>query len=279
MANACDRCGTEILDSSVFCQQCGTPTNAQTRASNYAAPAPPGAPLYAAPVPPSAPLYAAPAPPSAPFSGTGSIPWIILGIVILALSVLVGYLLLGHTIGVVEPGVIADTTATTPRMPETVAVGNEMTKYVVTTTDIRNIATAQGPDSQVRGTVQRGQQVRGVMHEGLGGDSFWFRLSDGRGYLSAVNLSDGPPAQEAPAPAPVVVTSPVSYGAICIVSTRGGSLRIRRTPGGPIVGGLPRGMRVQAFDQTNAQGEAWVYITPQSYGYASGWVATRFLSC
>lgn len=164
-----------------------------------------------------------------------------------------------------------------PGSGETAAVGGEVVKYVTATMNIRNVATAEGPDSRVMGSVQRGQQVRGVMVQGLSGDSFWFRLSDGRGYVSAINLSDGPPAAEAPPP--VVVRAPVAYGSYCTVATSQSSLRIRRSAGGAIIGGLPRGTQVQAFDQVASGRETWVYVVPQRAGYASGWVAVRFLSC
>ncbi len=155
------------------------------------------------------------------------------------------------------------------------AVGIEVLKYVTSQANIRNIATAQGPDSRVVGTLRRGEQVRGMMRRGLSGDSYWFQLADGRGFVSAVNLSDGPPGPET-----ANVRPPIPNATYCSVATKSGNLRIRSAPGGAVVGAMPQGSRFQAFDeQYDRAGYIWVHIQPTDPRYPVGWVLSDYIFC
>jgi hypothetical protein len=69
--------------------------------------------------------------------------------------------------------------------------GQETAMWVVADANIRDRATAQG--SQLLGKSPRGTQLMGVMMIGEDGKSPWFRLSDGRGFVGAVNLSQSEP--------------------------------------------------------------------------------------
>jgi len=161
---------------------------------------------------------------------------------------------------------------------ETPAVGGEVLKYVTRQTNIRNIPTAQGPDSRVVGTLARGQQVRGTMHRGLSETANWFKLADGRGYVTEINLSDGPPGPEVAATASV--RAPLPNGTYCSVVTSSGNLRIRNSPGGAVIGAMPRGSRFQAFDQQyDRAGYTWVHIQPIDGRYPIGWVLSSYISC
>ncbi len=160
--------------------------------------------------------------------------------------------------------------------PET-PVGPVVTKFVTSTANIRILPTAQGPDSRVMGTLRPGSQVAGQMVVGPG-NAYWLRLSDGRGYVSAINLSDGPPV--AAPPAQTGFREPVSDGIYCAVAVRSGNLRIRSSPGGRIVGGMPRGARFQAYGNSLlAAGYTWIRIQPADFRYPSGWVAVEHIVC
>lgn len=203
-------------------------------------------------------------------AGASNLPWIIAGAVVLLLGVAVAYLFMTRD--------QAGTEATSTTAPVTEAVGGEVLKYVTSQTNIRNIATAQGPDSRVVGSLTRGQQVRGTMHRGLSGDSYWFKLADGRGYVSAINLSDGPPGPETPTTASV--RPPLPNGTYCSVITNSGNLRIRNAPSGAVIGAMPRGSRFQAFDQQlDRAGYMWVHIQPIDGRYPIGWVLSSYISC
>lgn len=269
MANYCNNCGTALAANAQFCGSCGTPV--------MVAPAPP--PPAATPIPPPQPAYAPPPyyPPQPPVTtqGNSSLPWIIAGAVVLLLGAVVAYLFLTRdqsTAPVVPPTAAANAPA------EPAAVGGEVVKFVTSQTNIRNIATAQGPDSRVVGTLSRGQQVRGTMHQGLNGSSYWFKLADGRGWVSATNLSDGPPGPETAATAAVRPQLP--NGSWCTVVTNSGNLRIRNGPSGAVVGAMPRGARFQAFDQQyDRAGYTWVHIQPVDSRYPIGWVLSSYISC
>lgn len=277
MANFCNSCGTAVATGTIYCGNCGA--SVAPPPPPQAAPyAPPPHPAYAPPPPQPAP-YAAPPYYAPPAPSGNNLPWIIAGGIVLLLAVAVAYLFLTRGQsgdGAAGAGVGGVAAVGTPA--ETPAVGAEVLKYVSSNANIRNIATAAGTGSQVVGTLRRGQQVRGTMHQGLSGDSYWFKLADGRGYVSAVNLSDGPPGPETLATA--AVRAPLANGTYCSVVTSSGNLRIRATPGGGILGGMPRGSRFQAFDQqVDRAGYTWVHIQPIDGRYPVGWVLSSYISC
>jgi hypothetical protein len=262
MAKFCNSCGGAIAANAQFCGGCGAP---------QAAPPPAAAPQPS----PYAPPVQYPGAGVAPSTAT-NLPWIIAGAVVLLLGVAVAFLFMTRD--------QSDTDAAATASPagvaasETEAVGGEVLKYVTSQTNIRNIATAQGPDSRVVGSLTRGQQVRGTMHRGLSGDSYWFKLTDGRGYVSAINLSDGPPGPETANTASV--RPPLPNGTYCSVITNSGNLRIRNGPSGAVIGAMPRGSRFQAFDQQlDRAGYMWVHIQPIDARYPIGWVLSSYISC
>ena len=69
-------------------------------------------------------------------------------------------------------------------------VGQEIAKLVVVPTAIIDIAGHKQDGAQTAGRLANGQIVRGVTVRGLVTDGFWFRLADGRGYVSMDALSD-----------------------------------------------------------------------------------------
>ena len=203
---------------------------------------------------------------------------------LIAVAVLLGgaivYLLAtrnGGTETIAESGQAASTAATSSSdTPVTAgaAQGPEVVKYVTSTTNIRSMATAQDPNSQIVGSLQRGMQVRGVMHQGLAANTSWLKLADGRGYVTASNLSDGPPAEQ-----PAVRVA-LNNGQWCNVVTSEGNLRIRSAPGGRIIGGMPRGARFQSFnEQYDRSGYLWLQIQPVETRYPIGWVSGDHVSC
>lgn len=271
MANFCNNCGANLAANAQFCGSCGTPIVAAA-VPPVAPPAPPVAPPPQAYAPPPPQAYYPPQPQPA---GNSSLPWIIAGVVVLLLGAAVAYLFITRDKPV---DAATDATAAAGMPAETPAVGGEVLKYVTSQTNIRNIATAQGPNSRVVGSLARGQQVRGTMHQGLSGDSYWFKLADGRGYVSAINLSDGPPGPETAATASV--RAPLPNGTYCSVVTSSGNLRIRNSPGGAIIGAMPRGSRFQAFDQQyDRAGYTWVHIQPIDGRYPIGWVLSSYIAC
>lgn len=164
-----------------------------------------------------------------------------------------------------------------PIAPVETVVGPVVTKFVASTANIRNVPTAQGPDSRVLSTLRPGTQVTGQMVTGPG-NAYWLKLSDGRGYVSAINLSDGPavaaPAVQAPMRAPMV------NGVYCSVAIRSGNLRIRANPAGRIVGGLPRGAQFQMYGEpVFAAGYYWVQVQPSDPRFSAGWVASDHIRC
>ena len=263
MARFCNQCGTKAADGAAFCGNCGLGLAA------VAATPPDNAATYAAaPVSPQG--FAAP--PQRPISTINPL-WVLVGLVIVALAGAVIYMFATRDSAADD----AKGTDATQQIAATEgpALGPEVTKYIVSTTNIRNVATAEGPQSRVVGTLQRGMQVRGVMHQGLVGNSAWLKLADGRGYVTAVNLSDGPPAPEEP-----VARAPIPNASYCVVATFSGNLRIRSSPAGRIVGGMPRGARFQAFDtQYDNQGFLWAHIQPVERRYPVGWVSADHVSC
>jgi hypothetical protein len=157
-------------------------------------------------------------------------------------------------------------------------VGGSVIKYASAVANIRDIATAEAP-SRVVGSLKRGASVQGVMHVGLSGGTYWFKLADGRGYVSAANLVDAPPP--AVAAAPKIAQAPAANGLYCSVVDRTGSnLRVRNAPNGGIIGGLPNGVQLrylgEAFDGNNA---LWYRVDPVQSGYPTGWVFADHVVC
>ena len=70
---------------------------------------------------------------------------------------------------------------------ESSVTGTEQDMYIVADANIRDSATAQG--SNIVTKLLRGIKVNGVMQIGADGESKWFKLGDGRGYIGAINLS------------------------------------------------------------------------------------------
>lgn len=70
---------------------------------------------------------------------------------------------------------------------ESRVTGTAQDMYIVADANIRNSATAQG--SNIVTKLLRGIKVNGVMQIGADGESQWFKLGDGRGYIGAINLS------------------------------------------------------------------------------------------
>lgn len=260
MASFCTICGTMLSPGAAFCPSCGKPTGAGGQAS------PPPTPQQAYAAPPGYP------PPRSTGVNSSTIMWGIIGLVIVLLAIAVGYLIVDRN---------SDASDSDSTVEESVdgrqagdAIGPEVIKVVNSTANIRNIATAQGPDSRIMGQLQRGTQVRGTMHRGLSGTTSWFKLADGRGYVSSVNLADGL------SPEMPVARAPIANANYCVVATYQGNLRIRNSPGGRIIGALPRGSRFQAYDtQYDIYGSTWVHVQPVDTRYPVGWVSGNHIAC
>ncbi len=266
MANFCNQCGSALAVGAKFCPGCGT-------AAENGAPAAASAPQN---------VQYVPVQPVAAHGGNSNLGWIVAGIAgALLLAGALYWAISGRSGG-------ASTAAPVAAGLEGAALGPEVAKYIISDANIRNVATAKGAESQVVGSLKKGVQVKGTMHTGASGDSQWFKLSDGRGFVSAVNLSDAPPVVGATAPvaaaAPVAPKAnrraPIPGASYCQVATKGGNLRIRNAPDGPIVGGLPKGARFQAYsNEQGMNGELWYQIQPEDTRYPGGWVSGRFIAC
>ena len=284
----CRSCGSQLDDGAAFCGSCGTPVLAAAAAAapppppSLAKPGPAPIPPPAAP-PPQQPPYYPPTPPQAAANST--LPWIIVAILAVAIALAAVYF---ATRGGGEGDPAAETAATEAGdsaevasvMPAPTPVGPVVTKFVTGPANIRSMPTAQaGTGSAVVSTLRAGTQVQGQMVVGPG-NAYWLQLTDGRGFVSAINLSDGPPLA---APAPVAqgdYRAPVSNGVFCAVATQTGNLRVRSTPAGRIVGGMPRGARFQMYGQSVfASGYYWVQIQPADVRYPGGWVASEHIRC
>ena len=273
----CRKCGRENPDDARFCQQCGADLNAPV-----APPPPPPAPEPQAFVPP--PSFAPPpqynagvAPPQK--NNTGLIVGIVAGLIGVAVLGLLGWLVMSMPRGGSEPVATGNASGAAPAATGAAAgqpVGGEVLKYVVSAANIRDTATAQG--SKVVGTLRRGEQVKGQMYQGLVGGTYWFKLADGRGFVSAVNLGDADPG---PAPPPAASTRAAVSGApFCQVATSSGNLRIRAAPGGAIIGGMPRGARFQAYNaEHETDGSEWIMVQPVETRYPMGWVSSDYVIC
>ncbi len=267
MAVFCNECGRQLNDGAKFCPGCGTAVGFVQAAAQtpISAPAPTMVPNYV----PQPVAYGVPA--------QNPAPWIIAGVAVALLFAAGGYWLWSDRAAKQNAAVGSVSVAET--------VGPEVIKYVISDANIRNIATAKGAETRVVGSVRRGIQVKGNMYSGLSGDSYWFKLSDGRGYISAINLSDAAPTAVVPARATTVVTmggtrAPVQSAPFCSVATNSGNLRIRVVPNGQIIGGMPKGARFQAFgSQTDATGATWYQVQPFETRYPNGWVSAAYIAC
>ncbi len=262
MAGYCSSCGAALTDGAAFCGKCGSPVGAA------AAPAAPA-------VPPPPQAYA---PPTQPSGNSPALPWIIVAVIAVAIALAAVFFATRGNDGTANSDVGDSATpageAGGAAVMET-PVGPVVTKFVASPANIRNVPTAQGPDSRVLSTLRRGTQVSGQMVSGPG-NAYWLKLSDGRGYVSAINLSDGPAAVQ-----PVEqARAPVIDGVYCSVAIRSGNLRIRAAPAGRIVGGLPRGARFQMYgDPVYSSGYYWVQIQPADGRFFGGWVASDHIRC
>jgi hypothetical protein len=259
MAVTCIECGEKVDARATFCPACLASVNTEP-ASNPAAQSPPIASFMSQP--------AGNAAATVPKSNAHRI----------IIATLAAVLLLGGiafavwSIAKKPPG---------PDDVDTAAVAPEIVKFAISDANIRSLATAKGPDTRVVGTIRRGEQVKGTMQPSLRGGGYWLKLSDGRGYVSAVNLSDAAPAENAPPP-PVAggTRAPVKGAPFCQVATKTGNLRIRSSPNGPIVGGMPKGARFQAFNnEYDDAGGEWYQVQPFETRYPNGWVSAAFIDC
>jgi hypothetical protein len=285
MADVCTECGERVKPDATFCPSC-------LASIVSVAPTVAAAPVQAPPPPAQAPASQPAAFVQAPATQAPQrsvLPWIIGGVVGLLLLLGVGYRLM-------ESKDVIDDTPPPVADAGSSAVGPEVAKYLISDANIRNLPTAKGPETKIVGTVQRGVQIKGAMHPATGGDGYWFKLSDGRGYISAVNLSDAPPvaaaANAAAAPqaaaspasaAPIVgggTRAPVAGAPFCRVATRSGNLRIRSSANGPIIGGMPKGARFQAFNSAfDPAGAEWYQVQPFETRYPNGWVSADYIAC
>lgn len=272
MANFCNQCGAALTAGAQFCGSCGTSVGAPAAAAAPPAPAPQQA---ASPQP-----HYAPPPPPAPTSGANNIGWIIAGIATALLVIVLAWFALNRDSGTDAAngtdGTAAIAGSDVPGAADNGLVGPEVVKYVTSTANIRNIATARGPNTRVAGSLRRGTQVRGTMANGLSGDTYWLKLSDGRGYVSAINLSDGPPAAVEEVASGTRVA--ISGADMCSVLIKSGNLRIRSRPGGPIVGGMPYGARFQVLSWGSPNDE-WIQIQPLETRHPIGWVSANHIEC
>lgn len=65
--------------------------------------------------------------------------------------------------------------------------------YIIADANIRDSATAEG--SNVVTKLLRGKKVNGLMQLGVDGESHWFKLTDGRGFVGATNLGSAAPPE------------------------------------------------------------------------------------
>lgn len=276
----CRKCGRENPDDARFCQQCGTDLNAPV-APQPVPPPPEPQPFNPTPQFAPPPAYNAGVTPP-PKSNTGLIVGILAAVFGLILLCVLGYFVIsmarkaGEPAGPANATDVTGSTATTSAPAAGKPVGGEVLKYVTSAANIRDTATTQG--SKVVGNLRRGDQVKGVMYQGLAGGTYWFKLSDGRGFVSAVNLGDADPGPTPPSPAAMRVA--VAGAPFCQVATSSGNLRIRAAPDGAIIGGMPRGARFQAYNgEHGADGTEWLMVQPAETRYPIGWVSAAYVVC
>lgn len=162
MAHFCSECGSTLLDGAKFCAGCGASVGTPARAAR--------------------PMGAS----GAPSSMEKARPFLI-GAAVLAL-------LGGGTFWFWQSGNTGPTDLSGNAVESVNQVapnGSQAALFVVANANIRDKATAQG--TQIVGKIARGTRVAGVMEVGVDGLSQWLKLDDGRGYVSAVNLSSNEP--------------------------------------------------------------------------------------
>ncbi len=301
MTRFCSQCGNQLSDTAAFCGQCGATVSAAAQPAPPSQPAPPPPPpvqpqAAPQPAPQPAPAYAPAYAPAAAPRGNGALIWVLVGGVILILAAAVAWLLF-HRQAPAGTAVVDDaapaasasatgTAATAPAAPAAPAAaaavapppanaaqGPEITKYVTSVANIRNMPTAQDAASRVVGRLQPGTAVRGTVYPGTVPSTYWLRLSDGRGWVSLQNLSDVAGA----APPRVAAAAPDIWG-YCIAKTKEGNLRIRATPGGRVVGAIPPGGRFAQIGDTTPDGQ-WIQVMLNNQTRPAGWVAADYVEC
>lgn len=162
--SACGQCGTQNMRGAKFCAGCGTPL---------------GTPISDA------------AEPIAQYDSVIRDPaWRTKGFALAAVIIigLLAYLAFGGD-EATKNNIAAD--AATEQAAPAEPLGQERTMWVVADANVRDRATAQG--SKLLDKLPRGTKIDGVMQIGEDGKSQWFRLTDNRGYVGGVNLSQTEP--------------------------------------------------------------------------------------
>lgn len=274
MSSFCRNCGAQLAAIAKFCAGCGATTGAA-----------PAAPPPMAP-PPAAPQYVAPPPYYPPASQPNVWPWIAGALALLIVVAGAVYFATrpsdpaataanATTPAVVPP--VAGSGATPAVAQPSVPIGPRVTLYVTSPTNVRSEPTALGT-SQVLRTLTQGTQVTGNMQIGSNGKARWFKLADNTGYVSAINLSNS--AVGAPVVASATPSSIPGATYCTVVDRNGTNLRIRSSPGGAVLGGMPHGVRIRVLEYTNSamDGMDWVRVDPDGR-YPTGWVARAHISC
>lgn len=191
MTKFCTACGAVLVEGRGFCGACGAAVIAPPVVGATATapnPAPIAEVSFIHTPPPAAPVYTPPEPVSYPDELTvpkNSNRWLIGGGLAL-IAVLAGlYFFLFRYHNMANEGGTPTATAT----PKPVMADKQL--YTVTQANIRDKATATG--SNVVGKIPRGTPVTGKLALGEDGVSDWLELSDGTGFVGAVNLSETAP--------------------------------------------------------------------------------------
>jgi hypothetical protein len=179
----CAGCGSQMAAGVRFCTRCGAAT-AEAAATVEAAMAPVQSVAYAPPI---------------ERSKSNSKLIIGGGILVAALVAAAGTYTLSRQSGAVqadnavavEEQIVAGDDGIAKPVPA-VSASERVEKFVASDANIRNRPTALGK-SRVIAKLLRGSRLSGALQPGIDKRTRWFRLADGRGYVSAVNLSDVPP--------------------------------------------------------------------------------------
>lgn len=162
----CAACGTHNMRGAKYCAGCGSALATQTVVIDET---------------PTTSTSDTPTTPSAQTIGFGLAALLIIG--------LLAYLAFGKGDDTTTANAAKEATeAAAPAEP----LGQERSLWVVADANVRDRATAQG-GSKLLGKLPRGTQIDGVMQMGEDGKSQWFRLTQNRGYVGAVNLSQTEP--------------------------------------------------------------------------------------
>ena len=184
MLRYCVMCKELMPEEAVFCPKCSAAPAPQTSAA-------PTVPNTYAPT--SAPQLA-----ESFASGTqdvelrrsvfsGRTMWLGIGAVLLA--IVIAYYVIFIRDDVSDAGGKPTYNAAPAAKPEVKAA----TYYALVKANIRDKPSAA--DSNIVGSVPRGEQALGNMKAAEGEDNNWLELADGRGFISAVNLSESAPPQ------------------------------------------------------------------------------------